>query len=122
MRQAPKSSSGPPKQPARSLAQKAGRELNALILHLRPAAHDGKGLSAALEEMVAWFEEDSWLAGPEPSLADAVFVPFLVREEALRSLGFVDPVPSPIAEYSARVRAGRGCLAGNRGGGASTPR
>jgi hypothetical protein len=51
------------------------------------------------------------LAGPEPSLADAVFVPFLVREEALRSLGFVDPVPSPIAEYSARVRAGRGWTA-----------
>ena len=65
-------------------------------------------LSAALGRIVAWFEEDAWLAGPEPSLADAVFVPFLVREEALRGLGFVDPVPAAITEYGARVRAGRG--------------
>ena len=65
-------------------------------------------LSGALEQMVAWFEDDRWLAGPEPSLADAVFVPFLVREEALRALGFVDLVPAAIAEYGARVRAGRG--------------
>ena len=65
-------------------------------------------LSFALDEMVAWLDEDLWLAGPEPSLADAVFVPFLVREEALRELGFVDPVPAAIAEYGARVRAGRG--------------
>lgn len=65
-------------------------------------------LSGALEEMAAWFEADPWLAGPEPSLADAVFVPFLVREAALRSLGFVDPVPAAITEYGARVRAGGG--------------
>ena len=68
-------------------------------------------LSGALEQMAAWFEADPWLAGPEPSLADAVFVPFLVREKALRSLGFVDPVPDAIAEYSARLRAGRGWTA-----------
>jgi glutathione S-transferase len=65
-------------------------------------------LSTALGNMVDWLEEDPWLAGPEPSLADAVFVPLLVREEALRALGFVDPVPAAIAEYGARVRAGRG--------------
>jgi glutathione S-transferase len=65
-------------------------------------------LSSALEALAAWLEEDPWLAGPEPSLADAVFVPFLVREEALRALGFVDPVPAAIAEYGARVRTGRG--------------
>jgi hypothetical protein len=29
-------------------------------------------------------------------------------EEALRALGFVDPVPAAVAEYGARVRAGRG--------------
>ena len=35
---------------ARELAQKAGRELSALIRELRPAALDGKGLAAALEK------------------------------------------------------------------------
>lgn len=65
-------------------------------------------LSAALGAMVAWLDEDLWLAGPEPSLADAVFVPFLVRLEALRALGFVDPVPAAIDGYGARMRAGRG--------------
>ncbi len=35
---------------ARQLSGQAGRELNALILHLRPASLDGKGLATALRE------------------------------------------------------------------------
>lgn len=65
-------------------------------------------LSCALEDVSGWLDDGSWLAGDVPTLADAVFVPFLVREGALRSLGFVDPVPNAIVEYAGRVRAGRG--------------
>lgn len=65
-------------------------------------------LSDALDEVSGWLDDGPWLAGEVPTLADAVFVPLLVREGALRALGFVDPVPDAIVEYAARVRAGRG--------------
>lgn len=65
-------------------------------------------LSDALEEVSRWLDDGPWLAGAVPTLADAVFVPFLVREGALRSLGFVEPVPDAVVEYAGRVRAGRG--------------
>lgn len=65
-------------------------------------------LSDALAEVAGWLDDGPWLAGAVPTLADAVFVPFLVREGALRSLGFVDPVPDAVVEYAGRVRAGRG--------------
>ncbi|HAS11497.1 MAG TPA: hypothetical protein DCS55_13440, partial [Acidimicrobiaceae bacterium] len=65
-------------------------------------------LSDALEEVSRWLDDGPWLAGAVPTLADAVFVPFLVREGALRSLGYVEPVPDAIVEYAGRVRAGRG--------------
>lgn len=68
-------------------------------------------LSAALDGLSAWLDDGPWLAGAVPTLADAVFIPFLVREEALRALGFGDPVPGPIVEYRDRVRAGRGWTA-----------
>ncbi len=65
-------------------------------------------LSRALEGVAAWLDVEPWLAGASPTLVDAVFVPFLVREGALRSLGFVDPVPDAVLEYAGRIRAGRG--------------
>lgn len=68
-------------------------------------------LSDALAEVSGWLDDGPWLAGAEPTLADAVFVPFLVREGALRSLGFVEPVHDAIVEYAGRVRAGRGWAA-----------
>lgn len=71
-------------------------------------AEASAALSTALDEVAGWLREDDWLAGPTPTLADAVFVPFLVRADALRALGFVDPVPAVVEEYSRRVQAGRG--------------
>lgn len=65
-------------------------------------------LSDALAEVAGWLDDGPWLAGAVPTLADAVLVPFLVREGARRSLGFVDPVPDAVVEYAGRVRAGRG--------------
>lgn len=65
-------------------------------------------LSSALANVAGWLDDGPWLAGAFPTLADAVFVPFLVREDALRSLGFEGPVPGPIVDYAGRVRAGRG--------------
>lgn len=71
-------------------------------------ARASSALSAALGELAAWFVDDPWLAGSGPTLADAVFVPLLVREDALRSLGFEHAVPTAVAAYAERVRAGRG--------------
>lgn len=65
-------------------------------------------LAAALVAVASWLDDDPWLAGPAPTLADAVFVPFVVRLEALRSLGFVDPVPPAVESYADRLRASRG--------------
>jgi glutathione S-transferase len=48
-------------------------------------------LVAALGTLATWLDDDPWLAGPQPSSADAVLVPFLVREEALRALG-LEPI------------------------------
>lgn len=68
-------------------------------------------LSMKLGEMATWFERGSWLAGTGPTLADAVFVPFLVRREALGLLGFDGTVPAEIIEYGERVKAGTGWAA-----------
>lgn len=65
-------------------------------------------LAEALRSVARWLDDGPWLAGAAPSLTDAVFVPFLVRADALRALGFVDPVPEEVADYGERVKAGRG--------------
>lgn len=65
-------------------------------------------LSIALDDVAAWLDESEWLAGDRPTLADAVFVPLLVRADALVSLGFVDAVPAAVEDYAARMRASRG--------------
>ncbi|MEM7247724.1 MAG: histidine kinase [Acidobacteriota bacterium] len=74
---------------ARALAQLAGRELNALILQLRPAALDDKGLAPALREHVATWSEETGVSAElhvqgERSLPlDLELDVFRVAQEAL---------------------------------------
>lgn len=48
----------------------------------------GLALADALDEMGRWTVDGGWLAGSEPTLADAVAVPIHVRLDGLRRLGF----------------------------------
>ncbi len=65
-------------------------------------------LAASLDEVGRWLAEEPWLAGPAPTLADAVFVPVIVRADALTELGFSHEMPQPVIAYAERLRAGRG--------------
>jgi glutathione S-transferase len=61
-------------------------------------------LETALAEMDGWLVEHDWLAGHEPSLADAVAMPIHVRLDGLRRLGFDRPLPSRIELHGQRCR------------------
>jgi glutathione S-transferase len=71
-------------------------------------AEASSALAVALDDMSRWLDDEPWLAGPAPTLADAVFVPVLVRADALAQLGFGHDLPEPVLDYGARLRAGRG--------------
>ena len=43
-----------------------------------------------------------WLAGDEPTLAEAVIMPIYVRFEGLRRLGFSHPLPPRISQHRER--------------------
>jgi glutathione S-transferase len=61
-------------------------------------------LAAALTEMDGWLAESDWLAGDEPTLADAVAMPIHVRLDGLRRLGFDQPLPTRIERHGQRCR------------------
>ena len=62
------------------------------------SARASEKLGEALTEMGRWTDDGGWLAGDEPTLAEAVAMPIHVRMEGLQRLGFT-------AELSAGVRA-----------------
>lgn len=68
-------------------------------------------LGAALRQMGMWADESGWLAGPEPSLADAVAVPLHVRLDGLRRLGLTASVDPSWEAYGDRCRAQPGWAA-----------
>ena len=62
-------------------------------------------LAAGLAAMGEWLEETPWLAGQEPTLAEAAVIPVYVRLDALRKLGFAGPVDSRVAAHITRCTA-----------------
>ena len=60
-------------------------------------------LATALVALGDRLDDGPWLAGPGPTLAEATVVPFYVRLEGLRRLGFDDPVDPRVADHRART-------------------
>jgi glutathione S-transferase len=54
--------------------------------------------------MDGWMVDSDWLAGDEPTLADAVSMPIHVRLEGLRRLGFTHPLPPRVEQHRQRCR------------------
>ena len=62
-------------------------------------------LGEALSQLGEWADQDGWLGGSEPTLADAVAVPIHVRLEGLQRLGFTAPVDPRWLAHGDRCRA-----------------
>jgi glutathione S-transferase len=67
-------------------------------------ARASEKLTDALAEMGRWTDEGGWLAGDEPTLAEAVAIPIHVRMDGLRRLGFTAPLPAAIEAHAERCR------------------
>ncbi len=61
-------------------------------------------LGEALAEMGGWTTESGWLAGPEPTLAEAVAMPIHVRLDGLRRLGLDAPIDPAWTAHGQRCR------------------
>ena len=64
----------------------------------------GQRLIDALETMGDWATTTGWLAGNEPTIADAVALPIHVRLHGLQRLGLAAPVPPSWNTYGERCR------------------
>jgi glutathione S-transferase len=56
-------------------------------------------LEAAFAEMAVWLTDGGWLAGPGPTLAEALAVPVYLRLDSLVALGFDRPVPAAVEAH-----------------------
>jgi glutathione S-transferase len=65
-------------------------------------------LHEALIGMDGWLAETDWLAGDEPTLAEAVAMPIHVRLDGLRRLGFTHALPPRIEQHRRRCADLRG--------------
>jgi hypothetical protein len=61
-------------------------------------------LTDGLERMGQWLDDGSWLAGPGPTVAEAVIVPVYARLEGLVALGFTGRLDHRVAEHLERCR------------------
>ncbi|MGI9602905.1 MAG: glutathione S-transferase family protein [Acidimicrobiales bacterium] len=59
----------------------------------------GDALQRGFEEVDGWLADDRWLAGSEPTLAEAIMVPIYVRLDGLRALGFEHRLPSRVEAH-----------------------
>lgn len=64
----------------------------------------GQRLIDALETMGDWATTTGWLAGNEPTIADAVALPIHVRLQGLQRLGLSAPIPPSWNTYGERCR------------------
>lgn len=62
-------------------------------------------LADAFAELAGWLDDDPWLAGPEPTLVEAIAVPVYLRLPGLVALGFDRPVPESVVDHRARTLA-----------------
>jgi glutathione S-transferase len=60
-------------------------------------------LGAALDELETRLASSDWLAGSEASMAEAALIPFYVRLDGLRALGFTLPLPERVQSHVRRV-------------------
>lgn len=65
----------------------------------------GEKLADALTEMGRWIDDDGWLAGPAPTLAEAVAIPIHVRMDGLQRLGFTTELPAGVEAHAERCRS-----------------
>ena len=61
-------------------------------------------LAESIDQVAAWTEPTGWLAGPEPTLAEAVLIPLYVRLEGLRRLGFAHELSPAGLAHAERCR------------------
>ena len=64
-----------------------------------------KECGLAYEGDLPWLADTGWLAGDGPTLAEAVIVPFYVRLDGLRRLGFDHPLPPGVEAHRRRCAA-----------------
>ncbi len=87
------------------------RELYAAMIGVYYGTDPGRiaaaseAVSASLATLAGWLEEGPYLAGPAPTLADAVAAPFFVRRGGLEELGLTAVLPPAVAAYEARLAA-----------------
>lgn len=62
-------------------------------------------LAEAFDEMAGWLRESPWLAGNEPTLAEAIAVPVYLRLPGLVALGYDRPLPATVADHRDRTLA-----------------
>jgi len=67
-------------------------------------ARASEALTEALAEMGGWTADSGWLAGTEPSLAEAVAMPIHVRMAGLQRLGFTGELTSVWLDHAERCR------------------
>ena len=60
-------------------------------------------LGAALGELETRLASSDWLVGDDVSIAEAALVPFYVRLDGLRALGFTLSLPERVQSHAARV-------------------
>jgi glutathione S-transferase len=65
----------------------------------------------SLTELEAKLEPTGWLVGDGASIAEAALIPFYVRLDGLRALGFEGELPSLVQDHAARSLALPGGLA-----------
>jgi glutathione S-transferase len=63
-----------------------------------------EALTEALAEMGRWTVDTGWLAGPEPTLTEAVAMPIHVRMDGLRRLGFDGELSDDWQAHAERCR------------------
>ena len=61
-------------------------------------------LAGSLNRVAHWTDDTGWLAGPEPSLAEAVLIPVYVRLEGLQRLGFEHDLSPDALAHADRCR------------------
>jgi glutathione S-transferase len=62
-------------------------------------------LAEAFDQMAGWLRESLWLAGSEPTLAEAIAVPIYLRLPGLIALGFDRPLPTEVERHRAATLA-----------------
>lgn len=62
-------------------------------------------LADAFDEMESWLSDHAWLAGDDPSLAEAIAIPIYLRLDGLTALGYDRGLPARVADHRDRTMA-----------------